>query len=494
MVLFCVMAGVLGACVSRFACRTRCAVDCVDPAADLECPRPLKCAKLDAGVGLSSLGLGPQSAHAESTHAFESMQLDADAGPPLSVSTEGIEAMLSDGDLTLLAQVYLQLGTMHLEVANLAAGAQPDACMTPSDVGALVLLVLTNAGPSQPVLCNRDGTPPTRLQLVSMLLAAKRELFKMHAHACGQDATDAQLEIITTAIAKITAVVGRLVPTLSTPGLVCRGGGSEAAAGGSEVASAGTNAASDDKVSNVWASTQECEAGCGGCAMEGITWQQTSKVTSAGTDAASEEQAIARVLLSLASLSTDAGTPAPASEKWVQTKDKVKAEPARELKTVNRRGGGAPIKASNKVLEVNWRKRDLARWTLTATIQRKIQVLQGFSVQLPLASKSSEGQVHPHLHVSAVSIPVPLLPELEAKLREVSPRTTSAFPSSKSTEKTKWLTKFFCSIGMMDDKSHPLSNVKRLKFVPEVWNQNGYRLIQGGCDGGGKPRIQHLDS
>ena len=98
------MAGVLGACSSRLACRTRCAVDCVDLGADLECPRPLKCAKLDAAVGLSSLGLGPESAR-----AFGSMKLDADAGPPLSVSTGGIEAMLSDGDLTLLGEVYWQM-------------------------------------------------------------------------------------------------------------------------------------------------------------------------------------------------------------------------------------------------------------------------------------------------------------------------------------------------------------------------------------------------
>ena len=193
-------------------------------------------------------------------------------------------------------------------------------------------------------------------------------------------------------------------------------------------------------------------------------------------------------------MSTDAGTPAPASEQWVQTKDKVKAEPARKLSMVSRRGGGAPIKASTKVLYVSWTEGDLARWTLTDTIQLKMDVLERFIAQLPPASKSLEGQVHPHLCVSAVSIPVPLLLELEAKLREVSPRTTSASALSKSTEKTKWLTKFFCSIGMMDDKSHPLSTVKRLKFVPEVWNQNGYRLIRGGCDGGGKPRIRYLDS
>lgn len=446
------MAGVLGACASRPACSTLYAVDCVDPTADLECRRPFKCAKPDAGAGLCTPSRGLEAGHAfESAPAFESMKLDARAGPPLSLSTGGIEAMLSDGDLTLLGQVYWQLSTMHLGVAKPAAPAQPDACMTPSDVGALVLLVLTNVGPSRPVLCNRDGTPPTRFLLVSMLLAAKQELFKMHAHVCAQNATDAQLEIITTAIAKITAVVGRLVPTLSTPGLACRDDKSGTAVGGSEVTSAGMVCAMDDQTS-------------------------------------------ARLLLGLASSSTDTGTAASASEKWVQTKDKVKAESARELKTASRRGGGAPIKASNKVLHVSWRKGDLARWTLTATIEKKMQVLERFIAQLPLASKSSEGQVHPHLHVSVVSIPVPLLPALEAKLREVSPRTTSASAPSKSTEKTKWLTKFFCSIGMMDDKSHPLSNAKRLKFVPEVWNENGYRLIQGGCDGGGKPRIQHLDS
>jgi hypothetical protein len=123
-----------------------------------------------------------------------------------------------------------------------------------------------------------------------------------------------------------------------------------------------------------------------------------------------------------------------------------------------------------------------------------MQILKGCIEQLPLGSKSSEGQVHPHLNVSRVQIPVEQLPGLEKKLREVCPRTSSASASSKSTEKKKWLTKFFCSIGMMDDKSHPLPNVKGLKFLPEVWNQNGYRLIKGGCNGGGKPRIQHLDS
>jgi len=449
---------VLGACASRLACLTPYAVDSVDPAADLECPRPYKRAKLDAGVGPSSLSLGPESTHGESEHgesghgesghgesghgesghALESMQLDAGAGPPLSVSTSGFEAILSDGDLTLLGQVYWQLSNMQL-----AAGTQPDACMTPSDVGALVLLVFTNAGPSRPVLCNRDGTAPTRFQLVMMLLTAKQELFKMHTHVWAQDATDAQLEIITTAIAQITVVVGRLVPTLSTPGLASSGGERATAEGGS------IDSEMHDK------SSKQCG--------------------------------------SLAPLCTDAGTPALASEQWAQTKDKVMAKSAKELSTVSRRGGGAPIKASTKVLHVPWRKHDLARWTLTATIELKMQVLARFIAQLPPDSKSSQGQVHPHLHVSAVCIPVPRLSELEAKLREVYPRTTSASALSKSTEKTKWLTKFFCSIGMMHDKKHPLSNVKRLEFVPEVWNQNGYRLIKGGCDAGGKPRIQYLD-
>ncbi len=146
------------------------------------------------------------------------------------------------------------------------------------------------------------------------------------------------------------------------------------------------------------------------------------------------------------------------------------------------------------MLVVKWGKRDLARWTLTDTIQLKMQVLQRFIEELPPASKSTEGNVHPHLNVSAVSIPVPLLSELEDKLRKVFPRTTSASASSKSSEKTKWLTKFFCSIGMMHDKSSILPGVKKLKFVQEVWNQNGYRLISGGCDGGGKPRIQYVDS
>jgi hypothetical protein len=431
------MAGVLRVFASRLECPTPYAVDSVHPAADLECTRPHKRAKLDKGVGPSSLGLGPQSAHGESAQAFKYMQLDAGAGPPLGVSTGGIEAMLSDGDLTLLGQVYWQLSNMQL-----AARTQPDACMTPSDVGALVLLALTNAGPSRPILCNCDGTAPTRFQLVMMLLTAKQELFKMHTHVCAQGATDAQLEIIITAIAQITAVVGRLVPTSSTPGPASSGGERATAEGGSI----------DTEVHNK--SSKQCG--------------------------------------SLAPLCTDAGTPAPASEQWVQTKDKVMAKTAKELSTVSRRGGGAPIKASTKVLHVPWREGDLARWTLTATIELKMQVLEQFIAQLPPDSKSSEGQVHPYLRVSAVCIPVPQLSELEAKLRKVYPRTTSASPLSKSTEKTKWLTKFFCSIGMMHDKSHPLSNVKRLKFDPEVWNQTGYRLIRGGCDGGGKPRIQYL--
>ena len=534
-VSFCGMAGVLGACASRLASRTRCAVDCVDLAADLECPRPLKCAKLDAAVGLSSLGLGPESGHAESTHAFESMQLDADAGPPLSVGTGGIEAMLSDGDLRLLAQVYWQLGRMQLP-----AGALPDASITPSDVAALVLLVITNAGPCWPVLFNRDGTPLTRFQLVSWLLTANVELFKMHAHVLAQDATDALLENINTAIEKITAVAGRLVTTLSTPELPCTGGESEAGAGGSDdaaddqaskVASAGTDApseqeaiagmlslatlrsgsddAADDQASKVASTSTDAaseeeaiarvllslatlRSGSGDTADD-----KARKVASTGTDAASEEEAIARVLLSLATLrsGSDAGTAAATSEQWVCTKNKVMAESARELRTESRRGGGAPIKASNKVIQVPWRKEeDLARWTLAPTIELRMQILKGFIEQLPLGSKSSEGQVHPHLNVSRVQIPVEQLPGLEKKLREVYPRTSSASASSKSTEKKKWLTKFFCSIGMMDDKSHPLPNVKRLKFLREVWNQNGYRLIKGGCNGGGKPRIQHLDS
>ena len=441
------MAGVLGACASRLASRTRCAVDCVDLAADLECPRPLKCAKLDAAVGLSSLGLGP-----ESTRAFGSMKLDAGAGPPLSVSTGGIEAMLSDGDLTLLGEVYWQLGKMQLP-----AGAQPDACMTPSDVGALVLLVITNAGPSRPVLCNCDGSPPTKFQLVSMLLAAKQELLKMHAHACVQDATKAVLEKITTVIATITAVVWRMLASFSASGLPCSSG--------------------------ECTSTQHHAPTVGG-----------NEDASAAIDTGNDDKTAAHLLLSLASLCTDAGTAAAASEQWVQTKYKVTAEHARELKTVSRHGGGAPNKASKKVLVVKWRKGDLARWTLTDTIQLKMQVLQRFIEELPPASKSTEGNVHPHLNVSAVSIPVALLSELEDKLRKVFPRTTSASASSKSSEKTKWLTKFFCSIGMMHDKSSVLPGVKKLKFVQEVWNQNGYRLISGGCDGGGKPRIQHLDS
>ena len=489
------MAGVLGACASRLASRTQYAVDCVDLAADLECPRPLKCAKLDAAVGLSSLGLGPESGHAESTHAFESMQLDANAGPPLSVSTGGIEAMLSDGDLTLLAQVYWQLGRMQL-----AAGAQPDACMTPSDVGALVLLVITNAGPSWPVLFNRDGTPPTRFQLVSWLLTANLELFKMHAHVLAQDATDALLENINTTIEKITAVAGRLVPTLSRPGLAYTGGGSEDAAGGSDdagddkaskVASAGTDAASEEQaIASVLLSLATLRSGSDDAGDD-----KASKVASAGTDAASEQEAIAGMLLSLATLRSDAGSAAATSEQWAWTKNKEMAESARELRTVSRRGGGAPIKASNKVIYVPWRKEgDLARWTLTASIELKMQILKSFIEQLPLGSKSSDGQVHPHLNVSRVEIPVEQLPGLEKKLREVCPRTSSASASSKSTEKTKWLTKFFCSIGMMNVKAAAAGACKTLEFVPEVWNQNGYRLIQGGCDGGGKPRIHYLDS
>ena len=133
-------------------------------------------------------------------------------------------------------------------------------------------------------------------------------------------------------------------------------------------------------------------------------------------------------------------------------------------------------------------------WTLTTTIEVKMNVLKRFIAQLPPGSKSLEGQVHPHLNVSRVEIPVQQLAVLEKKLRGVCPRTTSASASSKSTEKTKWLTKFFCSIGMMSVKTDAAGAYKKLEFVPEAWNQNGYRLIRGGCDGGGKPRIQYLDS
>jgi hypothetical protein len=382
------------------------------------------------------------------------MKPDPGAGTCPRLSTGNIEAMLSDGDLTLLGEVYRQLSTMQGEVAKLALPAQPDACMTPSDVGALVVRVINNAGASRPVLCNCDGSPPTKFQLVSMLLAAKQELLKMHARASDSDAPKAVLEKITTAIATITAVVGRMLASFSAPGLACSSG--------------------------------ECAS-----TQHHATTVGRNEDASPAIDTGHDDKAAAQLLLSLASVRTNA---AAASEQWVRTKYKVTAKHARALKTVSRRGGGAPNQASNKVLVVPWGEGDVARWKLTEPNELKMQVLELFIQQLPPASKSTEGNVHPHLNVSAVSIPVPLLSELEAKLRKVFPRTTSASASSKSGEKAKWLTKFFCSIGMMHDKSSASPGVKKLKFVQEVWNQNGYRLISGGCDGGGKPRIQHLDS
>ena len=171
--------------------------------------------------------------------------------------------------------------------------------MTPSDVGALVLLVITNAGPSRPVLCNCDGSPPTKFQLVSMLLAAKHELLKMHA--CMQDATKAVFEKITTVIATITAVVGRMLASFSASGLPCSSG--------------------------------ECTS-----TQHHAPTVSGNEDASAAIDTGNDDKTAAHLLLSLASLCTDAGTAAAASEQWVRTKYKVTAEHARELKTVSRHG------------------------------------------------------------------------------------------------------------------------------------------------------------